>query len=261
MFARFYRIACFLMCAAVTQGWAEPVAREWIEVKHYLCSSVEKRDTLIKIFDAALIPAMNRLGAKKVGVFFTDTQTNDNNTNYNTSVFVIASFDCPCKLAAMERNLLADTTFMKEAAAIFTAPMSDPLFTAQKSALLRGFEQCPALQQPSTSPDRLLQLRIYNSYTLERNAKKIDMFEKGGELALFRKCGMTPAFFAEAIAGDNLPNLTYLLAFDNKVAKETAWNTFKAHPEWLKLKADPQYKNTANKITNIVLRPSKGSQL
>jgi hypothetical protein len=34
-----------------------------------------------------------------------------------------------------------------------------------------------------------------------------------------------------------------------------------SHPEWLKLKSDPQYKNTANKIVNIVLRPSKASQL
>lgn len=261
MLARTLLIASFLLCVTVSQGWAEPAAREWVDVTQYTCSSVEKRDQLVALFDAALIPALNRLGANKVGVFFTDTQTNDTVTNYNTSVFVISSFGCLCKLATVERGLLADEVFMKDASALFTAPMKDPLFVAQKRALFRTFEACPALLQPSTSPDRLLQLRIYNSYTLERNAKKVAMFEQGGEIALFRKCGMNPAFFAEAVAGDNLPNLTYLLAFDNKAAKDAAWNTFKAHPDWLKLKADPQYKDTANKITNIVLRPSKGSQL
>jgi hypothetical protein len=33
------------------------------------------------------------------------------------------------------------------------------------------------------------------------------------------------------------------------------------HPAWLALKADKQYKDTATKIQNIVLKPSKGSQL
>lgn len=254
-------VACFLLCVTVGQSWAEPAAREWIDVTQYTCSSVEKRDALIALFDTALIPALNRLGARKVGIFFTDTQTNDNNTNYNTSVFVISSFACLCKLATVERSLLADETFMKAAAPLFSAPMADPFFSTQKRALLQAFAQCPELRQPSTAPERLVQLRTYNSYTLERNAAKIAMFEQGGEIALFRKCGMIPAFFAEAVAGDNLPNLTYMLAFDSKAAKDAAWNTFKAHPDWLKLRADPLYKNTANKITNIVLRPSKGSQL
>ena len=107
----------------------------------------------------------------------------------------------------------------------------------------------------------MLQLRIYNSYTVERNAKKIAMFEQGGEIGLFRECGPQPVFFGEALVGDKLANLTYLVGFADKAEKEAAWKRFREHPGWLKLKADPQYKDTANKITNIVLRPSKGSQL
>ena len=87
------------------------------------------------------------------------------------------------------------------------------------------------------------------------------MFEQGGEIGTFRTCGMQPVFFSQALAGDRLANVTYMLAFNNKTEKDSAWKRFRDHPDWLKLKADPQYKDTANKITNIVLRPSKASQL
>jgi hypothetical protein len=249
---------------ALSQGsrvQAAPAPRDVIELKSYVCSSTEKRDRLVRVFDEALIPALNRLGAKKVGVLWTGAELNEGNTNGSTTVWVVAAFPSLEACAASERALLADPAFVKAAAPLFEAPMKDPLFDSCSSALLAAFETVPQVKQVTSSPDRLLQLRIYNSYTTERNAKKVAMFEQGGEIGIFRACGMEPVFFGEAVAGDRLPNLTYLLAFANPAEKDAAWARFRAHPDWLKLKADPQYKDTANKITNIVLRPSKGSQL
>lgn len=245
--------------SALAQEGGAP--REWVELKSYVCSSVEKRDALLAVFDAALVPALNRQGAKRVGVLWTNGEVNEGNTNYNTTVFVVAAFPSFEAFAASDERLLADAQFMKDAAPIFEAPMKDPLYDSCSGALLRGFATCPQVTQVTASPDRLLQLRIYNSYTIERNARKIAMFERGGEIGIFRACGMPPVFFGHALAGTNLANLTYMLGFPNKAEKDAAWTKFRAHPDWLKLKADPQYKDTANKITNIVLRPSKGSQL
>ncbi len=235
--------------------------REFVEIRTYTCSSVEKRDKLLGIFDAALIPALNRQGVKSVGVFWSDGAVNDGNAAYATNVIVVVPHPDAASLAASDQRLLADARFMKDAAPLFEAPIKDPLYDACSSSLLYTFATLPQVKQVTPSADRLLQLRIYNSYTIERNAKKIAMFEQGGEIGVFRACGMQPVLFGQALAGDKLANLTYLLAFENKEAKEAAWKTFKAHPEWLKLKADPQYTNTATKITNIVLRPSKASQL
>ena len=235
--------------------------REWIELKQYTCSSVEVRDKLMAVLDSALVPALNRQGAKKVGVFWTDTATNDGNADYNTSVFVLAAFPDAAACLTAEGKLLKDAAFMRDAAALFNAPMKEPLYDSCVSSVFLAFATCPTVEQAAKSEGRLLQLRFYNSYTPERNAKKIDMFEGGGELALFRKCGMPPVFFGEAVAGTMLPNLTYMLAFENAEKKAEAWKTFIEHPEWVKMKADTQYKDTANKIKNIMLRPSKGSQL
>ena len=251
-------VVCVSMIVAMPVSAA---GREWIDFKRYTCGSVEKRDTLMALFDQALIPALNRQGVKKVGIFWTDNTLNKDMTNLNTTVFVVASFTELPKATDMERRLLADPVYMKDATALFTAPVKTPMFDNCASDLFQAFATCPSVEQTSVSPDRLFQLRIYNSYTPERNAKKISMFEAGGEIGIFRACGMPPVFFGEAIVGQALPNLTYLLAFDNTEAQEKCWNKFKAHPDWLALKADKQYKDTATKIQNIVLKPSKGSQL
>ena len=260
---RAFLAAAAAVAMGVPQMFAQSAAggREVIELKTYVCASVEKRDALMALFDAALVPALNRQGASKVGVFWSDGEVNDGNTNASTSVFVVTAFPTFEAFASSDRKLLGDAVFMKAAAALFEAPMKEPLYDACSSSLLQAFETCPQVKQVTASAERLFQLRIYNSYTIERNAKKVSMFEQGGEIGIFRACGMEPVFFGQALAGDRLANLTYMLGFADKAAKEAAWLKFRAHPEWLKLKADPQYKDTANKITNIVLRPSKGSQL
>jgi len=257
------RLAVVMAGLAVSAGsvFGADAPREWIELKQYTCSSVEVRDKLMAVLDSALIPALNRQGAKKVGVFWTDSATNDGNADYDTSVFVLASFPDAAACLTAEGKLLKDAVFMRDAAALFNAPMKEPLYDSCASSVFQAFATCPTVEQAAKSDGRLLQLRIYNSYTPERNAKKIDMFEGGGELALFRTCGMPPVFFGEGVAGTMLPNLTYMLAFESAEKKAEAWKTFIEHPEWKKMKADTQYKDTANKIKNIMLRPSKGSQL
>jgi len=235
-------------------------ARQWLELKSYVCSSVEKRDKLVGLFDQALIPALNRQGVPRVGVFWTDSATNDGNTNFNTTVFVLVPFASAEAFQTCGDKLLSDAQYMRDAAPLFSAPMKDPLYDACEGELLYTFATCPEVRQVTDSAERILQLRIYNSYTPERNAQKAAMFERGGEIGIFRSCGMRPVFFSRELAGGRMDNVTYMLEFSDKTTKETAWTKFRAHPDWLKLKADPQFKDTANKITNILLRPSKGSQ-
>ena len=60
----------FAVCVVVMVGLRVSAAeREWIDFKRYACGSVEQRDTLMALFDQALIPALNRQGVKKVGIF------------------------------------------------------------------------------------------------------------------------------------------------------------------------------------------------
>jgi hypothetical protein len=54
-----------------------------------------------------------------------------------------------------------------------------------------------------------------------------------------------------------MPNLTYMLAFDDLAAREKCWNAFSADPEWQKLRTSagiPDAELVCN-ITNAIVRP------
>jgi hypothetical protein len=72
---------------------------------------------------------------------------------------------------------------------------------------------------------------------------------------------LLPVFFGEAIIGEKMPNLTYMLGFDDSEAQKAAWDKFKVHPEWKKMSTDPYYKDTVSNITNIILIPTKSSEI
>jgi hypothetical protein len=124
-----------------------------------------------------------------------------------------------------------------------------------------AFEAIPRLERPTKAESRIFQLRIYESHNSLAGKKKVEMFNTGGEIAVFRKTGMNPVFFGESLIGPKLPNLTYMLGFDDMEAKEKAWSTFRVDPDWLKLKANAYYKDTVSNITNIMLRPASCSQI
>ncbi len=120
----------------------------------------------------------------------------------------------------------------------------------------------PRLEKPDASKPRLFNLRIYESHNERAGQKKIEMFNKA-ELAIFRRVGLTPVFFAETIVGANMPNLTYMLVFPDEAGRKEAWGRFVKDPEWLKLRAMPEYadKEIVSRITNKILVPASYSQL
>ncbi len=252
-------LAASTMNFANGQGNAGP--QKGLELRTYTVSSLEKKEKLIKVFDDALIPALNRQGIKPVGVFWTNKEINENNADFDLSVFVLFSHDSPDSVLDCNAKLLADKTYLKAAAPIFEAPMNDPLYDTLKCTLMIGFNGCPGIEVPTRGKDRVLQLRFYKSYNFERNAAKVHMFDEGGELPLFRETGMNPVFFGDTIYGDRMPNLTYMLGFENEDARKLAWKTFVESPKWKDISSRPMYKDTANTITNILLKPSPGSQI
>jgi hypothetical protein len=58
-----------------------------------------------------------------------------------------------------------------------------------------------------------------------------------------------------------MPNLNYMLAFDDMTDRDKRWGVFGGSPEWKKLSSDPQYKDTVSNITDIILQPTGYSQI
>ena len=125
-----------------------------------------------------------------------------------------------------------------------------------------AFDGIKRMESPSEKDTRVFQLRIYESPSVKTGQKKIEMFNVA-EIDIFRRTGLNPVFFGESITGTKLPNLTYMLGFDNEEAQKTAWKKFVKHPDWTALKSKPEYadKKILCGITNILLKPAPYSQI
>jgi hypothetical protein len=235
-----------------------PAGKQLFELRLYRLASPEKRKQLVDFFAKAGVPALNRAGVKPVGLF---EPIPEEGQQTPPDLFVLLPHCGMESVVALNDKLMADEEFLKAGAAVLDAPPKDPAYERIESSLLEAFDGMPEVACPASGDERVFQLRIYEAHSVQKGQKKIEMFNTGGELDIFAKVGLTPVFFGEALIGTRIPNLTYLLGFENIAAKDAAWKAFLAHPDWAKLKADPQYADTVSRITNIMLRPAAGSQV
>jgi NIPSNAP len=228
--------------------------REFFELRSYFLRP-DKKTVLDNYFQTALIPALNRLGVTPVGAFY---ETPAPPTPVAYLLMPYQSLDQMAKVAA---GLVDDAEYQKSAADYLAIPATDPVYDRVESSLLMAFETMPKLEAPEKK-SQLFNLRVYESHSEAAGKKKIEMFNKG-EIAIFRRVGLTPVLFGETIVGARMPNLTYLLTFDDDAARDEAWNRFRIDPDWIKLKSVPEYedKRIVSKITNKLLTPTEYSQI
>jgi len=236
--------------------------RQWLELRLYRMKSAEKKAAFLDHLAKAAIPAWNRLGIKPVGVFgVTEPAKKNLQELTENDLYVLLPHASAESVATADCKLGEDKVYLEAGKAVQEAPKKDPAYDRIDSSLLLAFPSMPAVETPAKSKTRLFQLRIYESHNLVKARGKIHMFDKGGELPLFRKTGMTPVFFGEALAGDLVPNLTYMLGFETPEAKDLAWKAFLRHPEWKRISRLPEYKDTVSRISNIMLAPAACSQI
>lgn len=240
--------------------------KEFYELRLYQVATPEKAAILDTFFRDAAIPALNRLGVKPVGVFRylpedapAKGKPKEPPMGPN-DFYVLLPHASAESLATATAKLMCDDAFVKAGAAVLEAPKKDPVYTRIVSSIMLSFDEIPKLEAPAKG-DRIFQMRIYESHNQAFAQRKIDMFNAGGEIALFRKVGVTPVFFGQTLAGPLVPNLTYMTTFKDQDERKAAWAKFGKHPEWDALKKIPKYKDTVSRITNMFLSPTDYSQI
>ncbi len=207
-----------------------------------------------------LLPALNRLGVKPVGAFSVLVGPDA------PAVHLLLPHPNADSALTLAARLGADADYQRGAASFRSLPASDPPYLRRESSLLSAFAAAPTMEAPTgpqAAPSRVFELRTYESHNEAAGAKKIEMFEKGGEIAIFRRVGLHPVFFARNVIGSNLPSLTYMLVFADMAAREKSWAAFREDPDWVKLRTTPGYSNAEvlTTITNLFLRPTDYSQV
>lgn len=229
--------------------------RQLYELRQYAIASEEQAKALDAFFRNAAIPALNRLGIQPVGVFRPLADL--------SPLYVLLPHASAESVITSTQRLLADQEYLAKGAALLNAPADKPAFQRVESSLLWAFQGMPTLETPIQSPGRVFQLRIYESPSVKTGQKKIEMFNDAGEIAIFRRVGLHPVFFGEALLGSRLPNLTYMLVFESEQQLKENWKKFGADPDWQRLRTMEEYADKAilSNIVNLLLKPAEYSQV
>ncbi|MCE9531344.1 MAG: NIPSNAP family protein [Planctomycetes bacterium] len=233
----------------------KPKSPELYELRTYHLKAA-KQPLLDVYLSKAFIPALKRYGIGPVGVFV------DSSKKDTLKVYVLIVHPSPEGVATLSARLAADEEHQKAAKDYLAAHASEAIYTRVESSLLAAIEGMPKLNKPDATKPRLMNLRIYESHNERAGKKKIEMFNKG-EIDIFKKTGLTPVFFGEAILGSAMPNLTYMLVFPDDAGRLAAWDKFRADPDWKKISSIPEYANKEiiSNITNILMSPTAYSEI
>ncbi len=246
---------------AVTIAAAQeaPKTASFFELRYYRMRN--SRTNMVQRTTAFLskgyVPAARRAGIAPVGVFSA--------TIAPEAPFLLVLSGYP-SLAAMQASLeklAADSEYQKLLTEYNSA--ADLAYIRMESALFRCFDSIPQIEVGAAAEGRAtrtFELRTYESDNETTLRRKIKMFGDG-EITIFRRAGLQPVFFGEAIVGSNLPRLSYMVAYDSMAGRDKAWQAFGADPEWQKLRALPGLSDAeiVSNISNAILRPATGSEI
>ncbi len=226
-----------------------PVKRAFLELRYFKMRNGPQVARTTAYLEKGWFPAAVRAGVGPVG-FFSAVVAPD--APFILSLASYASFG---QIEAVHQQIAADKEF--QAAADEFNSGTEPPYIRMESSLLWAFPSMPAVEAPPPArAARIFELRTYQSPNEKAGERKVKMFGDG-EIAIFRKSGMLPVFFGQTIIGANLPNLTYMLAYDDLAARDRTWRAFSADPDWQKLRSTPGLSDAeiVNNISNAILRP------
>ncbi len=223
-----------------------------IELRHYSMrnSADMQMQRTSEFIEKHALAAGKRAGEGVSGVFANLVGPN------GPFLLLVNSYDSLAAMEAANEKEGKDAEFIGALQSFYAKPGLP--YQRVDVTLLRAFDSMPKIEPPplEEGKSRVFELRTYESNTAATLGRKIKMFEEG-EIAIFRRLGMRPVFFGAAIAGANLPQLTYMLAYDSLAAREKAWQAFGNDPDWRKMRSQPGLSDPeiVSNIGNILLRP------
>lgn len=238
-------VLVFLAVVVTAFASANPPKQEYYEIREYKLGSEAQETRLDAYLKDALVPALHKAGINTVGVF----KQRGNDTAAVRKIFLLIPYKSLSDLETIESKLEKDNAYNTAGADYINAAHNDPAYTRFSKIILKAFSGHPMLTKPTlTAPksDRVYELRSYEGATEKLYRKKVDMFIKGNEIALFDKLKFNPIFYAEVLAGAAMPNLMYMTSFENQQERDAHWKAFGEDPDWKKLLGDHQYDNTVS---------------
>ncbi|MEO7769356.1 MAG: NIPSNAP family protein [Ferruginibacter sp.] len=239
---------------------AEPSKKggEYYQVTIYHFSTSQQQELIGQYLKDAYLPALHRQQIKNIGVFTLIA----NDTVTDKRLYVIVPLKSLKQVTEITEKLASDNDYISNGKAYLEAGYNTPPYSRIEKILTQAFPLAPNLILPKlTGPiaERVYELRSYESPTENIFRNKVQMFNEGGEIALFKQLNFNAVFYSSVVSGSNTPNLMYMTSFENMADRDAHWKSFGASPEWKKLSAMPEYQHNVSKNTSYFLRPTSYS--
>jgi len=247
-------LALFSMAVLSVKAFGPAQSYYVLKVYHYKTSDQEA--ALDQYFKNAYKPALKRAGSLQVGVFKAVEQ------DTNKRFYVLITFSGKSKADVFEAKVAKDEQYLNDAKDFLDASYDHAPYNRIETILLQAFKTSPVPGVPQLSankPDRIYELRSYESPTEKYYINKVHMFNEGGETVLFNRLKFNAVFYGDVIVGSHMPNLMYMTAFESKADRDQHWATFSADPEWKSLSGKPEYQHNVSKADIIFLHPTEYS--
>lgn len=249
-------VLLILLLAACSAALAAP--REYYELRTYRLADASQEARVEAYLYQALLPALHRLGIKKVGVF----KPLATDSTYGKKLLVLIPIRSLDEIDQLTDKLAQDKQYLLDGKDYLDATYDNPPYKRIETIILKAFSgspesAVPALKSPVS--ERVYELRSYEGHTEKIYRNKVHMFNDGDEIGLFKRLGFNAVFYGEVLAGTTMPNLMYMTAFENQASRDEHWKAFVEDPHWKKLKAMPEYQNNMSKMVIEFFRATEYS--
>ncbi len=242
----------FLFLGATLKG--QPTTREFYEIKTYKLKDKLQEERVHAFLVSDFLPTLHKFGIKKVGVF-TPLETD---STYGKRVVVLIPYTFLEQFSKLN-DLLNAAAYDVKSKEYIDAVYTNPPYDRIESVLLSAFSGMPQMEVPPLNnlhSERIYELRSYEGPTEKIHQNKVQMFNRGDEVGLFKRLQFNAVFYAEVISGNRMPNLMYMTTFANQASHDAHWKAFVNDPQWKKLSALPEYQHNVSKINIYLLRPT-----
>lgn len=235
-------------------------SREYYELRIYHFANNEQETIIDDFLKNAFLPALHRTNRKLIGVF----KPLANDTAADKKIYVLIPHKSIKDFDELPKKLEKDKAYLTAGTTYFNAPYNKPVYTRMETILLYAFEGMPLLAKPQLSgpkADNIYELRSYEGHTEKIYRNKVEMFNKGDEVGLFKRLGFNAVFYSEVLAGSRMPNLMYMTSFNSMKERDEHWKAFSSDPAWKKLSSDPYYQHNVSRNEITFLRATEYSDL
>jgi len=256
------RILSLIVGLSLLASWKQerkPV-REFYQFTVYHFTNAEQEKSLDNYLQNALLPALHRMNISHIGVF----KALSNDTSSTKMLYVLVPVKSLEMITKIPSKLSADKEYQSSGSDYINALYTASPYKRMETILLQAFPLAPRVQVPALKADkrsRVYELRSYESATEKIFKNKVQMFNEGDEIGLFKRLNFNAVFYGEVIAGGKMPNLMYMTSFENRADRDAHWKSFSADPYWKKLSAMPEYQHNVSHIDITFLYPTEYSEL